>query len=767
MPIKYLNSSNNGAAISAGNSVQFNGSNQYLSVANNVAFNLSTNNFTAEAWVYLTNSNAQQTIMGQWSGNVGSTTLAWIILTSNDANRYARFLISNNGSGVIGDYISTNAIPLNTWSHLALVRNGSAFNLYLNGISVTSTSTSVSVYYGTNTITIGATSNPSQFLGGYISNARIINGTALYTASFTAPTTPLTAIANTSLLACQSATIIDNSSNNFAITNNGAATVSSTVPFTASFTPAPSGMKFRNRNNSGTLSSLSNSVLFNGTNQYLTLTGQNLSTGNFTIESWVYITATGTNGHIFNFGTNNNNRYVVFISAAGKFNLGAVVGGTYTLNDSTFTPSINTWYHVAYVRSGSTSYLYVNGTQVGTNSAAIDSGTSWGIGTQHFGAGASDYWKGYISNFRVVNGTAVYTSSFTPPTAPLTAIANTSLLTCNAATIVDGSTNNFTLTNNNSATVSSTTPFTGSSVKTTMNFKKVNADPYMIATGGDLIITSGSYKIHTFTTVGTSSFVVSNLGSNPSVECLIVGGGGGAGYWGGAGGGAGGVVYTASFTVSAASYNVVVGIGGSGSLQNNSNGVNGNNTLFGSLTALGGGGGGSANNPGASAGNSGGSGGGGGSWGGVTSAGGSGLQPASISGGYGSNGGTSNGTSPYGAGGGGGAGGVGGNAAGSQTGNGGVGITNALLNSALVGQLYSGSYYVGGGGGAGGSSQGSARGLGGTGGGANGTPHGSGSGSNGMANTGGGGGGGQNDPTPAIGGSGGSGVVVIKYRYTA
>jgi hypothetical protein len=216
-----------------------------------------------------------------------------------------------------------------------------------------------------------------------------------------------------------------------------------------------------------------NSVLFNGTNQYLTLTGQNLSTGNFTIEAWVYLTATGTNGHIFNFGTNNNNRYVVFISAAGKFNLGAVVGGTYTLNDSTFTPSINTWYHVAYVRSGSTSYLYVNGTQVGTNSAAIDSGTSWGIGTQHFGAGASDYWKGYISNFRVVNGTAVYTSNFTPSTSPLTVIANTSLLTCQSATIIDNSTNNFTITNNNSATVSSAiTPFSASLAYGGTNFKK-------------------------------------------------------------------------------------------------------------------------------------------------------------------------------------------------------------------------------------------------------------------------------------------------------
>jgi hypothetical protein len=225
-----------------------------------------------------------------------------------------------------------------------------------------------------------------------------------------------------------------------------------------------------------------NSVLFNGTNQYLTLTGQNLSTGNFTIESWVYFTATGTTGHIFNFGTNNSNRYMVWISNTGKFNIGACVGGTYTLNDSTFTPSINTWYHVAYVRSGGTSYLYVNGTQVGTNSAAIDSGTAWCIGTQNYGPAAGDYWKGYISNFRVVNGTAVYTASFSVPTAPLTAIANTSLLTCNAATIIDNSSNNFTITNNGTATVSSAvTPFTAPSYASTFKFKNVNNNRVVLA----------------------------------------------------------------------------------------------------------------------------------------------------------------------------------------------------------------------------------------------------------------------------------------------
>ena len=198
---------------------------------------------------------------------------------------------------------------------------------------------------------------------------------------------------------------------------------------------------------------------FNGSNQYLNLTGQNLSTGNFTIEAWVYLTATGTNGHIFNFGTDTNNRYMVWISNTGKFNIAACVGGTNTFNDSTFTPSINTWYHVAYVRNSGTSYLYVNGNQVGSNSTSINSGTNWGIGFMHFGSLSTDHWNGYISNFRV-NTTAVYTSNFTPSTTHLTAVSGTQLLTCQDAALVDNSTNNFTITNNNSVTTTYTTvPF--------------------------------------------------------------------------------------------------------------------------------------------------------------------------------------------------------------------------------------------------------------------------------------------------------------------
>jgi hypothetical protein len=405
-----------------------------------------------------------------------------------------------------------------------------------------------------------------------------------------------------------------------------------------------------------------------------------------------------------------------------------------------------TWIHCALVRSGTSFRLYQNGVQStnGATSSDAVANNSTAINIGSFIGSAISNLNGNISNLRILKGTALYTSNFTTPTAPLTTIANTALLTCNADTIFDSSTNNFTITNNNTATVSSITPFVvsggGMSLKQAFADPNAGPNPYMIATGGDLITTSGSYKIHTFTTVGTSSFTISSIDSNPSIEYLVVGGGGGGGYAAGAydsrggGGGAGGFrTGSISSGFTNGTYSIVVGSGGS--LNNN-----GQDSSFLTVTSLGGGGGGF----GSTAAKTGGSGGGGGAVGGAGNyAGAAGTAGQGNSGG---GGGTDSATYRF-SGGGGGAGSA--------------GVTAVNSSTACVGG--SGSYsnitgtntpYAGGGGGA--------YHVGGIGGGGAGMVTGS-------ANTGGGGGGGYttyqyvNYP----GGTGGSGIVIIKYRYTA
>ena len=186
-------------------SVKFNGTSDYLRTSKVV---FGTNNFTVETWAYITSSTAQQQIIGQWSGAINAGTLSWIIVTSNDANRFLRFLVSTNGSTVLFDQVTTTSLPLNTWSHIALTRDtGGVYRIFLNGVlcgngTITNTS---ALFNASNDITIGASSNSTQFFNGYLSNVRIVNGTALYTQNFNtsapiSPLTPLTLTSNTVFL---------------------------------------------------------------------------------------------------------------------------------------------------------------------------------------------------------------------------------------------------------------------------------------------------------------------------------------------------------------------------------------------------------------------------------------------------------------------------------------------------------------------------------------------------------------------------------------
>jgi len=248
-----------------------------------------------------------------------------------------------------------------------------------------------------------------------------------------------------------------------------------------------------------------------------------------------------------------------------------------------------------------------------------------------------------------------------------------------------------------------------------------------------------------------------NLSLGFFADYLVVGGGGSGGTAGsvsGTGGGGAGGLLQGNTQLSSSNYSVTVGAGGvapntagSSSVQ----GVNGTNSVFGDLTAVGGGGGGRFN----VVGNFGGSGGGGG--GRNNTAGGAGTTSNSIV--QGNAGGTARGgndTGRSGGGGGGGAGSVGGNGAptSSTAGNGGAGLTNSITGSAIV-------YAGGGGGGAFDSNSGAVEtaGTGGTGGGGAGSTSGNASsGTNGL----GGGGGGAGDS--GRGGNGGSGVVIVRYQ---
>ena len=90
----------------------------------------------------------------------------------------------------------------------------------------------------------------------------------------------------------------------------------------------------------------------------------------------------------------------------------------------------NTWYHVAVVRNSGTTHLYVNGTSEGSFSDTLDyaSTPTFRIGQRYDGTPYN--YDGYISDFRLINGTALYTANFTPPAQRLENISGTEILCC-------------------------------------------------------------------------------------------------------------------------------------------------------------------------------------------------------------------------------------------------------------------------------------------------------------------------------------------------
>lgn len=202
------------------------------------------------------------------------------------------------------------------------------------------------------------------------------------------------------------------------------------------------------------------------------------STTPFTLEAWIFIYS--TDGRIFSEqftaagnsislvcglcdGTSiqNNGLYPAF----GWYTGSAWVTAAAALDQIT----ILTWTHVAFVFTGSTSRIYINGldrTKTSSPTPATTwgvvgvNGDTWYIGRKWDTTAGGTYWNGLIHDLRFVKGSAVYTANFTPTSTGLSSIANTVLLTCNTyePTILDSGPNNFTIINSNSVVTSRATP---------------------------------------------------------------------------------------------------------------------------------------------------------------------------------------------------------------------------------------------------------------------------------------------------------------------
>lgn len=433
----------------------FDGNGDYLTAADNAVIQFGTGNFTVEGWFNLASYAANQPIFDQRAS--GGSASAFVIYVKTTGT-LAFYSYSPGIDVTFNTVISTNA-----WNHFAFVRSGNTGTMYVNGVAQ-STTIDLSAYNNTSSANRIMQSFDPSYATGYLSNFRIVKGTAVYTGNFTPPTAPLTAISGTGLLTCQSNRFIDNSGNNLTITAYGDTRVTDFSPFSPPY-PGASYNQNEITNWSGWFNGGTDRVQVPVTsNMYLGTT--------YTIEAWAYYNSTSYGARpIFSqmepfqggfagltLTLNTSGRLVAeYRPATG--------GAVTTITGPTVTPY--TWFHIALVSDNSSAKLYVNGTQVGstttfgdypsakTNTVAVG---SWGSGWNDGGIPAAA-WIGYISNLRVVKGAAVYTGNFTPSTTPLTAISGTVLLTCQNAAFTDNSSVNNILTPVSNAAVTGNSPF--------------------------------------------------------------------------------------------------------------------------------------------------------------------------------------------------------------------------------------------------------------------------------------------------------------------
>ena len=430
----------------------FSGTNK-ISIANNAALNLSNSDFTIECWMYLASSPTVDARVFEKS--VTSTEIQMIVKATT---RLVNFQYTTNGINIFG-FTSVSAVPVNTWTHVAVTRNGSTWTIWINGVADVTYTSSNTIWSGTEVLLIANRNGGDRVFPGYLSNLRIVKGTSVYNSTFTPPTTPLTAITNTSLLILQSYRYVDNSSNNFALTLTGTPPVTAFSPF------APT--------TAYSTSTVGGSGYFDGSGDYLRGTANSafaFGTGDFTVEYWLYPLSFSTSPTIFDTRipsvSGSVNGYSDYFDTSGNFKLW--IGNTNIYTSAT-SVKLSSWTHIAITRSGTSLRVFLNGVQSGstvTNSTNMTDNqclVGVNVGTTA-GSVSTGYFNGYMSNLRALKGTALYTSNFTPPTTPLTNISNTSfLLNYINAGIFDSSAKNDCETVGNAQVSTSVTKFgTGS-----------------------------------------------------------------------------------------------------------------------------------------------------------------------------------------------------------------------------------------------------------------------------------------------------------------
>ena len=434
-----------------GGSTYFDGTDDHIKVADNTGFRLGTGDFTIEMWVNFTTTSLEggsnRRIFVLHEGGNAVDNLQICVDDGSYRTNGDLFLYSNSNQGYLDTDIRSG------WHHIAVVRNSGTLDFYLDGVSKYSAS-------NTQDYSPGGAGGPRPIFGqrgddkgdylGYISNFRMVVGTAVYTSNFTPSTSALTDITNTQLLTCQNSTgaITDNSSYSHSLSVHGNTQADTTHPFsnyysipTIPLTAISNTRLLTCQNSTGAITDASGSVIsitasgdaqadtfnpfqtttygsvvFDGGQDYLRFPNSGTSndlvigTNDFTLEFWIKADSFSNGGVIYDTRSGHATSLMINFNTSGNLRLYANSGYRITADGI----STDVWTHYAIVRDSGTTKLFLNGIQDTETYSDTNNytGDTVFIGRHQSGVNVADF-DGYISNLRLVVGTALY------PPAPL------------------------------------------------------------------------------------------------------------------------------------------------------------------------------------------------------------------------------------------------------------------------------------------------------------------------------------------------------------
>tara|TARA_R100000406_G_scaffold23945_2_gene15316 strand:+ start:4824 stop:9935 length:5112 start_codon:yes stop_codon:yes gene_type:complete len=380
-----------------GRSFEFDGSGDGITTPDNTDFEFGAGDFTIECWVKQDTTSSWRVFVAKYSGSGNGG-----FFMGQEASGKPVFINSDGTT-----FTATNVTANNQeWYHMAVCREGSATNLYINGVCEATGNTS-NDSGSSSKLTIGFENDQSSSpFDGYLQDVRIYKGVAKY--SGTTVGTQYFVVPSTN---------------------------PSVLPDT------PSGVS-----GSSKLAKITDgAVSFDGTGDYLIISDNadfEMGAGDFTIEAFFYNQENAVQSMITKYGDTVSTRsfWLGTLSSTNPSFYWYSGGSSYYINGGTGTLPLNKWSHVVAQRTSGDIYLFVDGKVVASATGASgaysfnDTSEPLVIGSDSYASNEQPF-QGFISNVRIVKGTGVYnTTGFTPPTAPLTNVTNTKLLCCQSNT---------------------------------------------------------------------------------------------------------------------------------------------------------------------------------------------------------------------------------------------------------------------------------------------------------------------------------------------